>query len=978
MQADTQHDSEIASPAANEPRDAGNASAQGRASALPSPEKDQTLGTTTKAPTVSLPTLGEGFDAGVNDATNRVEIRRRALPTYSFANDHAIDVFAAQRKLSEVDREALHSLELVAEARRRRMVADVANVLAESAEENVRDYAWVTGKSGREQGASAGQRSMSPAPEAPAATRAPADGHAPDSERLTARDGAIGAAHAAQVMQVSGPLAHTAVQAVGIADAAKIASDVAQGREVRALDVASASASVAMTTGMGGPAVQLASQGVTAVSAVDAGRRAMNTVEDKVSEAVDAQTPSPLPRIQLNGQPWMNDRLGASRDLGDRIGVTADIERLSYDGRVAEQIVKTLGDRLAPVRRTAELNNESPDAAARDFVRDVRTTLGVASQEDREDFAQWRKGYEARQRPHDAAGQTSAAAAPANADKPVPEQQMSTVVANSIEHVSARELPAESPDTAELRKRLLAERSTTGPETSSSSPSKSRPDAVSAPATSTEAAREKEARDRETIERMTRPELDEYAAARKVSEERVDQVLRAAQRRIEAETDRPGVRAYPPLEERFNIKRHLLRRDFEFRDQPGKVAFTERWLSMKSTTHSAAVVKAMVDRAEERGWTAVRVKGSAEFERQVWISATARGIKALGYEPTDGDRLAMAHERERLNAERGQAHSQNGGTITRETTREREMPAWADPNARGLRDVPGDIPRDVSRRPGFARRAPAPDRPAPVPREPAIARALRPLLVERGESAEDIAAIVAVAGQRLQHDRVYVGKVLDHGPAPYQFDDKNTLNYFLKLHTPSGEKTVWSVDLARALEESSIKVGDSIALEHRGVTPVSVAVTDRDAAGRIVGSHDEVVDRNTWYAANVEQLRAEALDRSASDRKRSDEADLGGEGTAKPTVAKPTQAVEQRQQTEPRSHARDALVFEALEAAFAAKNVPADLRDGLRKNVQKELDLRSARGEAVEVGVFDPGAARQIAPPVRVPQRQPQAHDRSR
>ena len=968
MQADTQPDSKIVSPAANEPRDAGNAS-------------DQTLGTTTKAPTVSLPSLGEGFDAGVNDATNRVEIRRRALPTYSFANDHAIDVFAAQRKLSEVDREALHSLELVAEARRRRMVADVANVLAESAEENVRDYAWVTGKSGREQGASAGQRSVSPAPEAPAATRAPADSHAPDSERLTARDGAIGAAHAAQLMQAGGPLAHTAVQAVGIADAAKLASDVAQGREVRALDVASASASVAMTTGTGGPAVQLAAQGVAAVSAADAGRRAMNTVEAKVGEGADAQTPPPpLPRIQLNGQQWLNDRLDASRNLGDKIGVTADIERLSYDGHVAEQIVKTLGDRLAPVRRNAELNNESPDAAARDFVRDVRTTLGVASQEDRGDFAQWRKGYEARQRPHDAAAQTSATTAPASTDKSVPEQQMSTVVANSIEHVSARELQTESPDTAELRKRLLAEHSTTGPETPSSSPSQSpsRPDAGSASATSTDAAREKEARDRETIERMTRPELDQYAAAQKVSEERVDQVLRAAQRRIEGETDRPGVRAYPPLEERFNIKRHLLRRDFEFRDQPGKVAFVERWLSMKSATHSAAVVKAMVDRAEERGWTAVRIKGSAEFERQVWISATARGIKAIGYEPTEGDRLAMAQERERLNAERGQAHAQNGGTISRQTTREREMPAWADANARGLRDVPGDIARDATRRPGFARRAPGPDRPASAPREPAIARALRPLLVERGESSEDIAAIVGVASRQLQHDRVYAGKVLDHGSAPYQFDDKNTLNYFLKLHTPSGEKTVWSVDLPRALDKGNIQIGDSIALEHRGVTPVSVAVTDRDAAGRIVGSHDEVVDRNTWYAANVEQLRAEALDRSASDHKRSAEADLGGEGTAKPTVAKPIQAVEQEQQTEPRSHARDALVFEALEAAFAAKNVPAELRDGLRKNVQKELDLRSARGEAVEVGVFDPGATRQTAPPVRVPQRQPQAHDRSR
>jgi hypothetical protein len=223
-----------------------------------------------------------------------------------------------------------------------------------------------------------------------------------------------------------------------------------------------------------------------------------------------------------------------------------------------------------------------------------------------------------------------------------------------------------------------------------------------------------------------------------------------------------------------------------------------------------------------------------------------------------------------------------------------------------------------------------------------------------------------------------LGKVLEHGQAPYQFDDKNALNYFLKLHTPSGEKTVWSVDLERALEEGRIQIGDSIALEHRGVTPVSVVITDRDAAGRIVGSHDEVVDRNTWYAANVEQLRAEALDRSAPDRTRGTEPGQEVEGAAKPTVAKPIQAVEQAQQTEPRSHAREALVFEALEAAFAAKNVPAELRDGLRKTVQKELDLRSARGEPVDIGVFDPGAPRPLARTVRVPPRQHEQHDRSR
>jgi len=691
--------------------------------------------------------------------------------------------------------------------------------------------------------------SDSKVPAAPEIDAAPPARPAPDGEHVTARDGVIGAAHATQLMQLGGPLAHTAVQAVGIADAVKVGADMAQGREVRSLDVASAAASVVMTTGLGGAVVQLTAQGVAAASAVDTGRRALNTVEDKVAESTETAKTS---------------------------------------------------------------------------------------------------------------------ATPAAAPSPRREPELPTAVTNSIEHVSARELQAESPDTAELRRALIADRSPAGSQSPPSSPSPT--ERSTSPAATAEAAREKADRGRETIARMTRPELDAYAAARQVSEERVDQVLRAAQRRIEAEADRPGVRAYPPLEERFNIKQRLLQRDYEFRDQPGRVAFTERWLSMSSTANSAAVVKAMVDRAEERGWDAVRVKGSAEFARQVWIAATARGIKALGYEPTDADRLTMAQERERLNAERGRVRDQDAGAA----------PVRADLNKGQSRETGEEIPREPVRRPGITRRVSTLfDRTDAAPREPAIARALRPLLVERGDSPEDIAATVAVAAKRLRQERVSVGKVVGHGEAPYRFDEKNAPSYFLRLATPGGEKTVWSVDLKRALDDGGVQVGDSIALEHRGVTQVSVGVTDRDEAGRVTGQHDEVVKRNAWHAVAIEQLRDEALGRSAVDRASAVPSDLSSEVAERPSAAKQIR-VEQEEPTEPRSPARDALVFEALEAAFAAKNVPTALRDGLRKDVRDELEQRSRRGEVVEVGVFDPSAPRPAVPRVRVPVRQPQAHDRSR
>jgi Large polyvalent protein-associated domain 7 len=108
-------------------------------------------------------------------------------------------------------------------------------------------------------------------------------------------------------------------------------------------------------------------------------------------------------------------------------------------------------------------------------------------------------------------------------------------------------------------------------------------------------------------------------------------------------------RAIPPLEDRFNIKRvGLVQRAFHFRDQTGKLAFTDKFLSISTTSESPAAIKAMVDRAAERGWQTVRLAGSQEFIRQGWIAATAQGLRAVGYTPSAGDQEAAVKERARL------------------------------------------------------------------------------------------------------------------------------------------------------------------------------------------------------------------------------------------------------------------------------------------------------------------------------------------
>jgi len=121
-------------------------------------------------------------------------------------------------------------------------------------------------------------------------------------------------------------------------------------------------------------------------------------------------------------------------------------------------------------------------------------------------------------------------------------------------------------------------------------------------------------------------------------------------------------RAIPALEDRFNVKRiGLVEKEYHFRDQAGRVAFTDKFMSISTGSESPAAIKAMVDRAAERGWKAVRLNGSPEFLRQGWIAATAQGLKPVGHTATTGDREAAAKERIRLQVTQDAPTSQRPG-----------------------------------------------------------------------------------------------------------------------------------------------------------------------------------------------------------------------------------------------------------------------------------------------------------------------------
>lgn len=126
--------------------------------------------------------------------------------------------------------------------------------------------------------------------------------------------------------------------------------------------------------------------------------------------------------------------------------------------------------------------------------------------------------------------------------------------------------------------------------------------------------------------------------------------------RLDAQAERAALvaRLESALVERYLIKRAPVtvgdltigRTEYRFRGDTSRVAFTESTFRLATDTNSPSVARSMVDVAEARNWKALRVSGNEDFRRLVWLEASVRGVKTLGYEPNPGDLEVLKKERE--------------------------------------------------------------------------------------------------------------------------------------------------------------------------------------------------------------------------------------------------------------------------------------------------------------------------------------------
>lgn len=282
---------------------------------------------------------------------------------------------------------------------------------------------------------------------------------------------------------------------------------------------------------------------------------------------------------------------------------------------------------------------------------------------------------------------------------------------------------------------------------------------------------------------------------------------------------------------------------FYFRDDPNLLAFEDKGKRIATEHNDPLIARSMVELAEAKQWTSIRVNGTEEFRREVWLAASLREMDVDGYTPREVDKTRLAE----LRAEPQPRHQ---NAIEQARDRKQSL-ARAVPDKREP-PVERPIEQSEERQPDAYRSLSKQQRVA--------VDTLRAILTERGDTAKAVAMAAELATERFKQQRVYVGRLLAHGRAPYENNPKEKQNYFVTIKTVDGDRTVWGVDLERAIGVGGITQGDDMALVYRGRKRVTITDQVRDPGGQTPQKLTKDVNRNAWEAGKLDTLRSEALE----------------------------------------------------------------------------------------------------------------------
>lgn len=103
-------------------------------------------------------------------------------------------------------------------------------------------------------------------------------------------------------------------------------------------------------------------------------------------------------------------------------------------------------------------------------------------------------------------------------------------------------------------------------------------------------------------------------------------------------------------------------------------------------------------------------------------------------------------------------------------------------------------------------------------------------------------------------NQLIIGRLQEHGRAPYQFRPDQDLSYYAKLVTDAGVRVLWGKDLERAIHagETKPKAGDLVGVRRTGREAVTVVDRRRDAEGNVVTQSEHHAHRTRWEVEKVQ------------------------------------------------------------------------------------------------------------------------------
>nr|WP_299961172.1 LPD7 domain-containing protein [uncultured Roseobacter sp.] len=194
-------------------------------------------------------------------------------------------------------------------------------------------------------------------------------------------------------------------------------------------------------------------------------------------------------------------------------------------------------------------------------------------------------------------------------------------------------------------------------------------------------------------------------------------------------------------------------------------AISDRGNSLHTRNADRSTAMDMIELAAHRGWSSMMVRGPEDFRREMWIEATAQGIRVQGYRPNDKDR-AEANRRAELIGER---------VIERTDAGE---------DAKGTRSVNGTEP---------------------------------------GGKANAASNVVPM----IDYQKGIEGKITGIGTAPYRDRDGASSTPYVALELADGRThKLWGVALPDMIDRHELKVGDRATIYDDGRKAVTVKSRD--------------------------------------------------------------------------------------------------------------------------------------------------------